>query len=242
MTLASGLRVVPVMKITTMTVPFLLVLAACASQPASTSPFHAPAMEEPVPPAESGGQTDETALSDVAPVQASPDSPLSMDVRHITVLLGARDVDNNGLENLDIDEQGLLGVEFDAYDRESGAGFEAGISISHADDDFAGQDVDATFTELYGGFRETFPLDSPEIHPYVGIGATLLHGEVDAGPADDSDTTLGAYIRAGINFSLSNDLRLGVDLRHVFAEFDMFGNDDFDADFDQFALTAAFPF
>ena len=231
------------MKITTMTVPCLLVLAACASRPASPSPFHAPAMQEPVPPAGSAGPSDETALSDVAPLQASPqDSPISMDVRHITVLLGVRDVDNNGLEDLDIEQQGLLGIELDSYDRKSGLGFEVGASTSHADDHVAGQDVDARFSELYGGLRETIPLDSPDIHPYVGFGATLLHGDVDAGPTSDDDTTLGAYIRAGINFSVGEKLRLGVDLRHVFADLDMFGDDDFDADSDQVALTASFPF
>jgi hypothetical protein len=176
-------------------------------------------------------------------MQASPpSSSLNLDVRHVTVLLGARNVDNNALEDRDIDEQPMLGVEVDSYDRSSGLGFEAGLSTSHADDHFAGSDVDARFTELYGGVRETIPLESSDLHPYVALGATLLHGDVDLGPTDDDDTTLGAYIRVGINYALANDMRLGLDLRHVFADLDLFGDSSFNADFDQLAVTASFPF
>jgi opacity protein-like surface antigen len=230
----------------TLTVSCLLILAACASSPDSSNPFHAPAFpQEPPPKAEPASGSGETALSDVEPIQATPPSTsTSMDLneRHVTVLLGMRNVDNNALEDLDIDEQPMIGVEMDAYDRKSGLGFEVGLSTSHDDNHVGGSDVDASFTELYGGLRETIPLESSDVHPYVGIGATVLHGDVDAGPTDDSDTTLGAYIRVGVNFALTKDLRLGADLRHVFADLDMFGDNSFDADFDQFALTASFPF
>jgi len=228
----------------TVTVSCLLILAACASSPESPTPFHAPAFEpEQAPKAEPANEPGETALSDVAPLQATPpSSSINLDQRHVTVLLGARDVDNNALDDLHIDEQPMIGVEVDSYDRPTGMGFEAGLSTSHDDDHVGGSDVEARFTELYGGFRETIPLESSEIHPYVALGATLLHAYVDAGPTDDSDTTLGAYIRVGVNFAVGKDLRLGADLRHVFADLDMFGDSSFDADFDQLALTASFPF
>jgi opacity protein-like surface antigen len=228
----------------TVTVSCLLILAACASSPESPTPFHAPAFEqEPPPKAEPASGPGESVLSDVEPMQASPPSPsITLNERHVTVLLGVRDVDNNGLEDLNIDEQPMIGVEMDSYDRKSGLGFEAGLSTSHDDDHVGGSDVEARFSEIYGGLRETIPLESSDIHPYVALGATVLHGYVDAGPTDDSDTTLGAYVRVGVNFAVTESLRLGADLRHVFANLDLFGDDSFDADFDQFALTASFPF
>jgi hypothetical protein len=158
------------MNITTKTAPFLLVLAACASGPASPSPFHAPALQEPVPPAESPGQPDETALSDVAPgvehglrsAWTSATSPCCS-ARATWTTTGSRTSTRAA---------GLLGVDLIPMTA-SGLGSRSGLHLVTRTTTSA-QDVEARSRRSTAACA-TIPLDSSDIHPYVGIGATVLH-------------------------------------------------------------------
>jgi len=228
-----------------------VLLVGCASRPDGPVPFSAAALQgggdEPAAewqplvvegmPAAGGGSLAGTSKSE-------PQAAEGFNVRHATLIAGVRELDDNTAENLDIDEQFMAGAEFDAYKQSTGDGYEVGTSFSHADDDFAGQDVEATLIDIYGGYRKTFKMEGDDVHPYVSVGAAIVHGDVDIGPASDDDETLGAYFRLGINFDVGeagDGTRLGVDFRHLFAELDLFG-DDFDADFNQLAVTLGFPF
>ena len=232
------------------TVPsVLLLVTACASPAPLHAGFHAPLLSDPLE-----AEVQPIAGMDVVELPASEpvaaklaSTPAELDVRHLNVILGVRNVRDGRLDDLNLDDEGMLGVEADAYDHDSGSGWEAGVMASHDDGHQSGHSVDARFTEIYGGFRQTFSTDESDphalnrTHPYVGLGATILHGDIDVGPQDGDDTTLGAYVHAGVNWSLENDVRLGLDLRHVFANLKLFG-DNIDADYNQLALTVGFPF
>jgi hypothetical protein len=168
-------------------------------------------------------------------------APESLETRHFTLMVGRRELDDNTAENLDIDEQFMAGAEVDAYDHASGNGYEVGASFSSEDNTVGGQSVEATLFDIYGGYRKTFAIENDDVHPYVSVGAAIVHGDIDIGPQSDDDDTLGAYFRVGVNFDVGEGSRLGVDFRHLFADLDVFG-DDFDADFNQLALTFGMPF
>ena len=216
-------------------------LAGCASHPVSRTPTIADAL---------GGAWADAVLPQPAPVEgsleaaASPPAPQPQedstffgDDRHATFMLGGRELTDNTAEDLDVDEQFMLGAEVDVSNHETGNGFEVGTSYSSEDS----SNAELTLWDIYGGYRKTFHLESEQIRPYVSVGAAILHGELDLGPADDDDTTLGAYFRVGMNFELEKDMRLGVDFRHLFAELDFFG-DDVDVDYNQLAIMLGIPF
>jgi opacity protein-like surface antigen len=222
----------------------VLLLAGCASQPAAPA-FHAPraadetaAAPDSQPLALEGASDTGAGAAAVTHAQGSTVDELSD--RHVTALVGARKVDDNTADNLGIDEQFMLGLGVDMSDPQTGNGFEAGFEGSGDDGTKNGQDVELHLFDIYGGYRKTFHPQDAQVHPYLAGGLAVLHGELDVGP-DDDDTTLGAYVRAGISVDVSEKVRLGVDYRHMFADLDFFG-DNFDADFNQLALSIGFPF
>lgn len=222
-----------------------LLLAGCASQPAAPG-LHAPTLtDEPAdasadaqPLALEGAPDTQASAAAVTHTQEPTGDPLSD--RHVTLLLGGRKLDDNTADNLDVDNQFMLGLGLDMSDPQTGNGFEAGFEGSGEDSTVGGQDVEMRLFDIYGGYRKTFHPQDAQVHPYVGGGLALVHGELDIGP-DDDDDTLGAYIRAGVSFDVGDDVRLGVDYRHLWADLDFFGN-DFDADFNQLAVSLGFPF
>ena len=223
-----------------------LLVAGCASQPAAPVAFHAPRLTDA--PADAADDSKplplegapDTAASAAAVTHAQEATTDPLSDRHVTVLVGGRNLDGNDAENLDVDDQFMLGLGIDMSDPQSGNGFEAGFEGSGADGHAGGQDTELHLFDLYGGYRKTFHPEEAQVHPYLAGGLAILHGELDVGP-DDDDSTLGAYVRAGVSFDVSEKVRLGLDYRHMFADLDFFG-DDFDADFNQLALSLAFPF
>ena len=172
-----------------------------------------------------------------APYQG--DAKSSGQVKHISVLVGQRELADNDAKDLNVDSQLALGVEFDSYGAESGSGFEVGVSQSSDDNSVPGGKIDVEFTEVYLGFRQTF-MPERNLHPYVGGGATYIQGKFDAGPSDD-DTDLAPYLHAGVLWDLGKRLRLGLDYRMVWAGFDIFGGSA-DGDYQQLALSLGFGF
>jgi opacity protein-like surface antigen len=224
----------------------LLVASGCASQAAAPLAFHAPKLtDEPIeatadaqPLALEGAPDTAAGAAEVTHAQAASTDPLSD--RHVTLLLGGRHLDGNKADNLDVDNQFMLGLGLDMSDPQTGNGFEAGFEGSGEDSTVGGQDVEMRLFDIYGGYRKTFHPDDAQVHPYLGGGLALVHGKLDVGP-DDDDDTLGGYVRAGVGFDVSDQVRLGIDYRHLWADLDFFG-DGFDADFDQLALSLAFAF
>ncbi|HEX5011811.1 MAG TPA: outer membrane beta-barrel protein [Planctomycetota bacterium] len=221
----------------------VLLLAACASQPAAPA-FHAPQVTD-----ESATAADSQPLAlegapdtaaSAAQVTHTTDTTDDLDVRHVTVLVGGRKIHDNTADDLDLDEQLMLGAGIDMYDSGTGHGFEAGLEGSGEDGRANGHDVDLKLFDLYGGYRYNFRVQDQDVHPYLAGGLALVRGDLDVGP-DDDDDTLGAYLRAGVGFDVSEKVRLGIDYRHMFADLEFFG-DDFDANWDQLAFSVGFPF
>lgn len=158
-------------------------------------------------------------------------------VRHVTWMLGQRELDDGTAQFLDLDEQSVFGVEIDRYERSSGHGFEFGYLHSSQDDSFAGFGTEAVLDELYAGYRLTLRSQADDWQPYFAIGASLVRGEFDIGPVSDDDTDLGAYARAGLAWRLGESGRLGVEYRRLFgADLDLLGGSA-EADHDQWLLS-----
>jgi Outer membrane protein beta-barrel domain len=216
-------------------------LAGCASHPVASTSFSSDALggawADAVPPQPAPVEGSlEAAASPPAP-QPQEGSSTFGDDRHVTFMVGGRKLTDDTADDLDVDDQFMLGAEVDVSNRETGNGFEVGTSYSNEDS----SNAELTLWDLYGGYRKTFHLENDQLHPYFSVGAAIVHGELDLGPADDDDTTLGAYFRVGMNFELEKDMRLGVDFRHLFAELDFF-SDDVDVDYNQLAIMLGIPF
>jgi len=229
--------------------PCIVVLAsfvsACAAAPSAPPPLRLPQVE---PPGSVTPRAEPAPILDAAPAVASSaaarraaQDAVDDDVRHITILAGVRELDDDTAEALDVDEQFLLGIELEEHDRTSGNGYEVGLSYSSEDERNGPFEAEATLLDLYGGFRKTFQPEDVDVRPYVSVGGALISGEIDTGPSSDDGETLGLYVRAGIAFPLDGRAQLGLDLRHILADIDLFG-DDIDADSSQIALTFGFPF
>jgi len=111
-------------------------------------------------------------------------------------------------------------------------GFEIGVAragqLASAVDPTAGAvDVGVTWWEYYAGLRSTLT-DLPEwIRCYSSFGVSVVDPEVQT--AEDSallvntETSYGAYLRAGIYFPIFTHLRLGLDYRYRFFDGIEFG-------------------
>jgi opacity protein-like surface antigen len=167
----------------------------------------------------------------------------SYGVRHLTLLVGERNLSDNVAEQLDLDDQTVFGLELDEFDAATGAGWEAGLAFSDESQDFSGVDVELKMSELFGGYRHTFLLQET-FHPYAGVGVAFVKGEGDEdffGSSDD-DSSLGAYLRLGMAWDVSGQARLGLEYRRLFLTDVEIGGFDGDLDNDQIALTLGFPF
>jgi len=221
-----------------------LSLAACASTPAASNgrfnlrldePALAPAEDAPV------GDAGVALVDPSAPRPAAPadDGANDMSDTWLGVLFGERKFRNGDIKDLDVDRNTIYGIELESHSLSSGLGWEVGYQYSSDDDDVAGQSTRIRLQEGYGGLRWTLNADD-HLQPYVGGGLSILDVDVDAGPSSDDDMSYGAYIHAGLQWAFDR-LRFGVDLRHVFADARI-GGDDIGLDYDQLALTAAFGF
>jgi hypothetical protein len=164
--------------------------------------------------------------------------------RHVTAMLGVNLLDDDWDP---VDDQFVLGFEFDNTDPEHGHGFEVGLQLAGDEDEQGANDIYSATTQIYGGWRKTFrPQPEADVHPFVAAGLAILWTayEIDTpvGDIDDDDVEPGAYIRVGVLFDLGARMRCGVDYRHVFADdFDLSGV-DYEGDFDQVVLTFGFAF
>lgn len=151
--------------------------------------------------------------------------------------LGSRSLDEDDWRP--VEDQGVFGAEFSH--RVSTVGWEVGVLGSRDESKSAGQTIEGTTSELYGGLRMSF--GDQVVRPYVGAGATLLRAKLDVknGP-DDDDGTLGAYAHAGFTVDVFPRAYVGLDARWVFgSDVELNGNSR-DVDYRQLALIVGFAF
>lgn len=161
------------------------------------------------------------------------------DDRHISLLLGGRVLHEESVERGGVDDQPVAELQLDHRDG-SGWGWEYGVGRSQAYGHIDGFQVGSDFTELYAGWRKTFFEDEPA-QPYLTLGGSAVHGDVDFGTGDDDDGwTFCPYVRLGMQWQF-DDFRLGLDYRRAFGKFH-FSGPNFNADYDQLALSFGFPF
>src|SRR5262245_45727826 len=112
--------------------------------------------------------------SEADPMQApQAGAPPADQVKHMTVMVGMREFDDNGLEAADVETQPVVGFVYDAYPQHNGSGYEIGFLASSDDGHVGGTHVEAKVQELFFGYRKTFMMDR-DIHPLVGAGFSIM--------------------------------------------------------------------
>ncbi|MCE9594068.1 MAG: porin family protein [Planctomycetes bacterium] len=153
-----------------------------------------------------------------------------------TFLVGARGLDEDLWEP--VEKQLVLGGEFSAVSKENGVGYEFGLSVGADSDEVGSIDVTGTTLEASGGLRVEFGTD--DVRPYVGVGVALINAEVEAddgsSTVSEDDTSVAAYIHAGVDVPLSERFFIGLDARALLGSDIDLGGVNGDADYFQIGL------
>ena len=162
---------------------------------------------------------------------------------HVFIKLGRMSLDDRAFWT-DVNRPASFGIEADFREADSAIGPEFGFAFGRDGDVFLNFGTDqsnSTFIEIYGGVRITGDfLPRKRLHPYIGVGATVILAELERvvgliSTADDN-ATLGGYAHAGFYYDLNRVISVGVDGRTVFGtELDMFGGKT-DADYEQLSF------
>lgn len=137
----------------------------------------------------------------------------------------------------------VMGLEVDAYDEFSFVGVEAGFQFSDDSDTRDGGSgtvrSELDVYELYAGLRKTFVAADGRLHPYVSGGLSYLNAKIAASPGSDldfdDDDSFGIYLRAGVYYRPTGNLRIGLDFRKLFGTH-LSGTGGKDLDYDQITL------
>ena len=123
----------------------------------------------------------------------------------------------------DLENQPVVGIEFEFRPPQSGLGFEVGAQVSaDFENNVGGAAVDllGLLGEIYAGPRYTFDVIGAPIHPYIGAGVTLARArlEVFVGNTESTayDTALAGYGHAGLMYEATQHLDIGIDVRGTF--------------------------
>jgi opacity protein-like surface antigen len=172
-----------------------------------------------------------------AAVQAVP-QPTPTTEGQITAYLGQRSLDDDDWHP--VDDQLTVGVEYAQERMSNPIGWEVGLMASKDEGHVAGSDVEGHTAEVYGGIHKTFGSDT--LRPYVGAGLAVIRASVEGPGPDDDDASAAAYAHGGISFALSDEMRLGLDLRFLLGSDIELNGFDTDADYVQLAVGLAFGF
>jgi hypothetical protein len=197
-----------------------LALAACAALPPGPPP-QGPLQGPPAQPPASDGGWDGNA----------------------TFALGWRELDDEPAWR-PVEEQFAIGIELDMRPEDFPLGFELGMvgSYGYEDDiNLTAIDVEGSIGELYLGPRLTLELADDVLHLYGGGGVTFAwaqyEGILGSVSIQDDDATVGAYAHGGVYVAVAEQVRLGFDVRGVFAtDVELFGVNT-DVDYLQLAFT-----
>jgi opacity protein-like surface antigen len=80
------------------------------------------------------------------------------------------------------------------------------------------------------GIRKTFDVESSSIHPYIGGGVTFIcavekHKNAGVQTSKDDDDAAGAWVGAGMYYTVTEHFNVGVDVSYSEAEVTLFGVD-----------------
>jgi opacity protein-like surface antigen len=174
---------------------------------------------------------------------------MSLPMHNINVLGGSRMLDQSEWEP--VDSQTMVGIEVDTYKPRDGLGAELGFQYSRDDSSTAianqgTADVEGENYEVYAGARKTFPLFEDRLFPYLGMGLAYVLSDFDvglpSGSADDTNGSLGVYIRGGAYWNFAGNWHLGLDVRRMIGtDIDLLDVES-DADYMQVALFVGFAF
>jgi hypothetical protein len=119
------------------------------------------------------------------------------------------------------DEHDLFGIAMDVHEPGSIGSFELGYFYSSGDGKApVGAntiDVESVVHEVWVGGRWTFDPWDGALHPYVGVGLSILHAEFETKGLGGSDSNegwaVGAYGHGGIDVGFADGWSVGLDLR-----------------------------
>ncbi|MEE8468355.1 MAG: outer membrane beta-barrel protein [Planctomycetota bacterium] len=139
---------------------------------------------------------------------------------NFSVLLGINLLDDEDTW-APIDEQATYGLQLDIGDPDAFLRWDVGLN--YITDDSVGSGGFGTFGleadtwEATLGALTVFDLGRSPVHPYLGLGASLVHTEAKLSSGGtvlrDSDFSLGGYLRAGVRFEFRRRQFVGLDLR-----------------------------
>jgi opacity protein-like surface antigen len=151
------------------------------------------------------------------PAQVPADLPSSA----LAIHLGVRGLDDHDWDP--VDDQGTIGLELVHEAPGSIVGLEAAFFASQREeDDFhvtpsVVVDARGRTSEIDFGVHKTIPVEYGGVRPYLGGGFSVLHadlrGEANGAQARDDADSVGVYLHGGVEFDLSPNLYLGLDLR-----------------------------
>lgn len=139
---------------------------------------------------------------------------------NFSVLLGSSLLDDEDTW-APIDEQATYGLQLDIGAPDAFLRWDVGLN--YITDDSVGSGGFGTFGleadtwEATLGALTVFDLGRSPVHPYLGLGASLVHTEAKLSRGGtvsrDSDFSLGGYLRAGVRFEFRRRQFVGLDLR-----------------------------
>ena len=142
---------------------------------------------------------------------------------NVRLLVGQKYLDSDDWNSLD--SQTEIGVLFNIK--------KASWPVSIAFDVFgSGEDKNETGAERgytieqHLGVRKIWTLENSTFRPYLGGGVALVHAEYEViGSIKDNDNALGAWIGTGVDWHLSPEMTLGLDIRYSKADVKIFDKD-----------------
>jgi len=161
-----------------------------------------------------------TACASVAPFAEPQRPPPAPRYAKIDVYVGVRRLHQNDWDP--VQDQSTVGLEYVHEDPSDAMGFELGFFGSRKTKDnvqIGGSffDVRGQTTEVSAGARKTFWTETGTVHPYVGLGLSLIRAQLrtasGGASSEDEDSTAGVYAHGGIELPLGPSLSIGLDLR-----------------------------
>lgn len=127
--------------------------------------------------------------------------------------IGAKALDKDDWEPLE--SQTEMGLNVDFGKKTWPLSIDIGLLASTKEDDFDGDDIEGSTTELRVGIKKIWE-PTPNMRPYIGGGLALIGAELKVSDGDYSisadDEAVGGYVNGGICWTVGRHLNLGFDL------------------------------
>lgn len=146
--------------------------------------------------------------------------------------------------DFDLSKQNEFGFNFDFGQKSWPVHFDLAYLKSIKDDDYLGEDVKASTSEIRLGAKMIFKAGSI-MRPYIGGGLAIIKADIEESFYDwiysetegvagyyydlitisEGDRTYGAYINTGIYLTIASHLNLGIDLSYSKAKVEIYNVD-----------------